>query len=100
MTATPFAAHLQQLNAAVLAHLPDVVALVGGAQVPVLFDRPYDAPFGAEADASLPQCVGLASALGQLARGDHITIDATTYVVERNEPDGTGLTRLVLYPQT
>jgi len=93
---TPFAALEKRANAAVMARLANATALVGGESVPVIFDLPYDAPFNGEVDAAKPECTGPTALLGGFERGDAISIDGRPYRVERAEPDGTGLTRLVL----
>jgi hypothetical protein len=62
----------------------------------VNLECPAVEPFGAEVDATAPACIGTTEALGGLKRGSPITVDGKLYVVERSEPDGTGVTRLVL----
>jgi len=62
----------------------------------VLFDRPYAAPFGMQADASEPACQGATADLSGLRRDDAITVDGIRFDIDRVEPDGTGVTNLVL----
>lgn len=62
----------------------------------VLFDRPYAAPFGMQADADSPSCQGATADLAGLQRDDAITVDGKPFEVDRAEPDGTGVTNLVL----
>lgn len=76
-----------------------VTATISGRPVPVIFDQPYAAPFDGRIDNAEPECTGASADLLAVARGDTITIGATGYYVERAEPDGTGLTRLVLSQQ-
>lgn len=62
----------------------------------VLFDRPYATPFGMQADADSPSCQGATADLAGLQRDDAITVDGNPFEVDRAEPDGTGVTNLVL----
>lgn len=96
MSLAPFANLNQRLNRAVVGRLADAVATVGGADVAVLFQKPYAAPFGGEADSAAPECLGPQSALGALERGGQLAIDGVAYEVIRAEPDGGGLVRLIL----
>lgn len=96
MSLAPFANLEQRLNRAVLGRLANAVAVVGGVDVPVLFERPYAGPFGGEVDAVAPACIGPLESLGDFERGDELVIDGATYVVQKPEPDGTGFVRLVL----
>ena len=93
---TPFAALEGRANGAVLHRLANALAVVGGVDVPVIFDKPYAAAFGGEADAAAPECTGPASALGTLERDSAISIDGVAYEVETAEADGLGFVRLVL----
>lgn len=72
-------------------------ALIGGIAVPVIFDAPYAAPFGESLDTVEPTCLLPSNAVA-VKRGDVVQIAGITYRVERAEPDGTGATRLALYP--
>ena len=93
---TPFAALEARANAAVLGRLCNAVAVVDGVDVPVIFEKPYAAPFGGEADAAAPECTGPAAGLGALERGDALSIGGVSYEVLTAEPDGLGLVRLIL----
>ena len=62
----------------------------------VLFERPYAAPFGMQADAESPSCQGATADLAGLQRDDAITVDGKTFEIDRAEADGTGVTNLVL----
>lgn len=93
---TPFASLEARTNGAVLGRLCNAVAVVGGVDVPVIFDKPYAGPFGGEVDAAAPECTGPVSALGALERGDALSIGGVAYEVQTAEPDGTGFLRLVL----
>lgn len=99
MPAAPFASLQQRLNRAVLGRLADAMAQVGaGEPFAVLFEQPYAAAFDGQFDAAAPECLGDSAQLAGVQRGSAITINGTAYVVERAEPDGTGMTRLVLRP--
>jgi len=95
--ATPFAAIEQSVNAGVLGTLANAVAVVAGEEVAVIFDRPYADAFDGQIDAAVPECIGPTDKLGGLQRESAITVDGTAYRVLTAEPDGTGMTRLVLY---
>ena len=93
----PFASVEQWVNAGVLGTLANAIAVVGGQEVAVIFDRPYADAFGGQVDVAAPECLGPAEVLGTLQRDDAITIAGTEYRIVTAEPDGTGMTRLVLY---
>lgn len=93
---TPFAALEARANAAVLRRLCNAVAVVDGVDVPVIYEKPYAAPFGGEVDATAPECTGPADALGSLERGHPLSIGGVAYEVITAEPDGSGFVRLVL----
>lgn len=96
MTAS-FAALESRLNDRIIGRLANATALVGGREVPVIFDTPYADAFDDHIDTAAPQCLGDSAALGTLQRDDTLRIDGRPYRVQRAEPDGTGLTRLLLY---
>lgn len=91
-----FAPLQQQANATVMAVLANAMAAIGGRSVPVIFEQPYAAPFDGRIDAAEPECTGASADLAGLQRGHTIAIGGTSYRVERAEPDGSGLTRLLL----
>jgi len=92
----PFAVLERRVDDAAIAHLANAVALVNGREVAVIFDTPYAAPFDGQVDAAAPQCSGASADLAGLERGSTIVIDGAAYTVVRAEPDGAGMTRLVL----
>lgn len=97
MTA-PFAALNQRLNDQIVGRLANALALLpAGVEVPVIFDVPYEDAFDDQVDTAAPQCVGKTADLGALVRDDALLIDGQPYRVRRAEPDGAGLTKLVLY---
>jgi hypothetical protein len=93
---TPFAALEARANGAVLGRLANAIAVVGGVDVPVIFDKPYASPFAGEADAAAPECTGPVAGLGSLERDGALLIDGIAYEVQTAEPDGRGFVRLVL----
>lgn len=93
---TPFAALEARANGAVLGRLANAIAVVEGVEVPVIFDKPYAAPFGGEVDAAAPECTGPAAGLGALERDSALSINGLNYEVETAEQDGLGFVRLVL----
>nr|SPS06214.1 protein of unknown function [Candidatus Nitrotoga fabula] len=72
-----------------------VTALLPGAIiVNVIFDNQYASPF--DISASRPSCIGKSSDLDSLSFGAEIVVSGVDYVVRSVEPDGTGMTRLML----
>ena len=68
--------------------------LPGSVTVNVIFDNQYASPF--DISASRPSCLGKSSDLDSLLFGAEIVIGGVDYVVRSVEPDGTGMTRLML----
>lgn len=73
-------------------------AVIGGETVHVIFEQPFADPFGAVVDATQPQCWAPSGSVAHVRQGTAVTINGTAYRVDRVEPDGTGISRLVLYP--
>ena len=73
-------------------------ATIGGQSVRVIFEQPYSAPFGSAVDAVQPTCVAASADIAALVPGMAIVIDGNAFTVERVEPDGTGVSRIVMYP--
>ena len=71
-----------------------VSAVLGASTVSVIFDRVWIETQGA--GATQPVCQGKTSDLGAATHGTAITIGGTAYNVIDNQPDGTGMTTLVL----
>jgi hypothetical protein len=71
-----------------------VSATLGAATFSVIFDRAYveNQAIG----GTQPVCVGKTADLGSATHGTAITIAGTAYTVQDNQPDGTGMTTLVL----
>lgn len=93
---TPFAVIEGRVNDTVAHRLANAIALVGGVEVPVMFDKPFAAPFGGEVDAAAPECTGPEWGLGSLERDSAVSIGGIAYEVETAEADGHGFVRLVL----
>lgn len=68
--------------------------LPGSVTVNVIFDNQYASPF--DISASRPSCLGKSADLDSLLFGAEIVIGGVDYVVRSIEPDGTGMTRLML----
>ena len=72
-----------------------VAATVDGVAVTGIFDNDYGDPLGLVA-GSRPVLQVIASAVPSVDLGDAVTIGALSYTVAEIQPDGTGMTRLVL----
>jgi len=75
-------------------------ATIGGQSVRVIFEQPYAAPFGSAVDGTQPTCWVPSADVVSLVPGAAIVIDGQAYTADRIEPDGTGLSRISLYPQS
>lgn len=73
-------------------------AIIGGTEVRVIFERPFADPFGGVVDSTQPQCLAPSASVLHARQGASVVIGGQAYTVERIEPDGTGLSRIVLYP--
>ena len=72
-----------------------VNATLGAATVTVIFDAAYADAFGLVAGTA-PTALGISTQLATAAIGGTITINAVAYTITAIQPDGTGLTRLML----
>lgn len=72
-----------------------VDAVVAGRIVRGIFDNAYADPLGIVA-GSQPVLLVISSVVPDVAVGDSVTVGGDPYTVGRVEPDGAGLTRLVL----
>lgn len=82
------------------AFLPDFsvpATLPGGSVVQVIFDAAFSAPFGQAIESTQPVFVARTEDVGSLVQGSEVVIGSVTYQVERVEPNGTGMSRVVLY---
>lgn len=75
-----------------------VNALIGAATVRVIFDRAFIASMNGQVDATEPMCVIKSSDVTAqaLVFGSAITISGIAYKVRGIQPDGTGITTLML----
>lgn len=73
-----------------------VDATIGASTVRVIFDAEYEAALGTGMEAAGPRCTGATADLATAVQGTAITIAAVAYKVASHQPDGTGLTTLVL----
>jgi len=99
MATTPFAPLEARLNLAAVSRLANVLcAINGAAPVAAVFDNGYAAasvgPYGM---ASTQPMLTLATAdVPATPVGAAVVVGSTAYVVAAHEPDGTGISRLVL----
>ena len=93
-----FAALEARSVAASIKHLTNSVAVLldTGAQARVMFDNEYQAGLGSTFEASQPTALGASADLQGIGHGSLLTIGADTWAVVGVQPDGTGLTRLML----
>lgn len=72
-----------------------VAATVGGVSLTGIFDNAYADPFGIVASAS-PVLLIVSSAAPSAAVGNTVVVGGITYTIAEIQPDGTGITRLML----
>lgn len=73
-----------------------VSATIGAATVQVIFDNGYQAVLAGLMESQVPTCVGATADLAAAVEGTAVTIESVAYKVVDNQPDGTGVTTLVL----
>jgi hypothetical protein len=73
-----------------------IAATVGTATVYGIFDDAHEAIFDDEVGTTAPQFVCRTADVTSVVRGTSIVINSVTYKVTAVEPDGTGMTTLVL----
>ena len=71
-----------------------VIATVAGLPVPVIFDAAYADPFGVA--GTEPRATCASADVSTLVQGSPITIGGKAYTVRDKQPDGTGVTVLLL----
>ncbi len=71
-----------------------VSATLGASTFSVIFDRAHLESLGIS--ATQPVAVAKTSDVSSATRGTSITINGTAYTVMDNQPDGTGMTTLLL----
>ena len=96
---TPFARLEQRLNNAVMAHLSNATATLNGVELAGMFDNAYRAgDIGIGMASTQPAFTTLTAnvmVVGE-AVGQLLTINGTSYYVAAHEPDGTGMSLLLL----
>lgn len=96
-TSTPFARLEQRLNHAVMAHLANATATLNGVEVAGVFDNAYRAgDIGIGMASTQPAFTTLTAHVVGEAVGQLLTINGTSYYVAAHEPDGTGMSLLLL----
>lgn len=94
---TPFARLEQRLNHAVMSHLANAAALLNGVEVAGVFDNAYRAgDIGIGMASTQPAFTTLTANVVGEAVGQLLTINGTSYYVAAHEPDGTGMSLLLL----
>lgn len=95
---TAFAALETRLNTTVLARLSNAVVVLSGNTLDGIFVAPYSSanvgPYGMASSA--PAVTVPSSAITSDPVGSTVTINGTSYKVVAPEPDGSGLTTLIL----
>lgn len=99
--ATPFAAIEARTAAAVLRHAANAQATATTrfgevVRFPVIFDNGYAAQLGGLADGSTPTALAQSAHVADLQQGCAVDIGADTWAVADLQPDGTGMTSLIL----
>lgn len=96
--AAKFAALEARLNTAVFAHVANTDAVVNGVTVPAIFDAAYTlgtvGPYGmatAQPSLTLPTASVPTSPVGMA-----VVVGVLSYLLVAHEPDGTGISRLIL----
>jgi hypothetical protein len=91
---TPFVAMEARTAAAVMRHLANAQATLGSSTFPVLFNAAYADPLGMAGTA--PRATALSVDAAAATLGTALTINGTAYTVRDKQPDGTGMTVLLL----
>ena len=89
-----FATIEARINAAALAKLANCTATVAGVVVAGIFDNSYADIYSMDGLAPSMQCA--TSDVSTAMRGTAVVVNSVSYTVAGIEPDGTGMTRLVL----
>ena len=97
---TPFARLEQRTHRAGVTHLANATALVGGVQVPVIYDQPHTGVNMGLAEACQPEFTAQTTDVDSLRNGERLIVQQGqqqhSYRVASTEPDGTGMTRVIL----
>lgn len=89
-----FATVEARINNATLAHLANVTATVGGVAVRAVFDDAYADQFGIAGSTPALQCAS--ADVAAAVPGTAVVVNGVNYTVGSIQPDGTGMTRLLL----
>jgi len=97
----PFAAIEQRVNDATMRRLSNAVATATTKfgevlTLPVIFDNGYESALNGFAESSGPSALAQSALVQDLAHGSLIEISARTWAIVEIQPDGTGMTRLLL----
>ena len=94
---TPFARLEQRLNHAVMAHLSNATAMLNGMEVAGVFDNVYRAgDIGIGMASTQPAFTTLTDNIVGEAVGQLLVVNGSGYYVAAHEPDGTGMSLLLL----
>ena len=94
---TPFASLEQRLNTAVVSRLSNATATLNGVEVAGVFDNSYRAgDIGIGMASTQPAFTTLTANVVGEAVGQLLVIHGTGYYVAAHEPDGTGMSLLLL----
>ena len=92
-----FAALEASVNNAVMAHLSNATATLNGVEVVGMFDNSYHAgDIGIGMASTQPAFTTLTAHVTGEAVGQLLVIHGTSYYVAAHEPDGTGMSLLLL----
>jgi Phage Head-Tail Attachment len=73
-----------------------VAATIGAATVYGSLEDPYAEPFPRIAEGNAPSFMCATADVATVAQGDAVTIGAKSFIVRGVQPDGTGMTTLIL----
>lgn len=92
-----FAALEASVNNAVMVHLPNATGTLNGVEVAGVFDNAYRAgDIGIGMASTQPAFTTLTAHIVGEAVGQLLTINGVSYYVAAHEPDGTGMSLLLL----
>ena len=89
-----FSALENSINAAVIGAISNALMRWDGCDISVKFDAAYADPLGMA--GSRPQAVCETVLIPGIVTGDSVTIREVAYTVQAIDPDGSGLTTLIL----
>jgi hypothetical protein len=94
---TSFAAAITRLNASVLKCLPNAQAVIGGVSYDVLLSDPYvSASVGLGMATSQPTIALATANVPTAPEGQAITVNNVPYIIGPHQPDGHGMSVLLL----